>query len=315
MPSIDARTWQILCLTSFLFLGVATRDWTLQLSHVAVLVVTCLGIQSGWSFGMTWWTKHQSLDPEEPLSLESVLPSVALTAFNIMIQGWPSALITSLGLSLLLRADHFTTLILAGAAAISSKFLLRINGKHIFNPANFGIVVTLVCTQDAWVSPGQWGEEGWYALLFIGTGGLVVKLVGRWDTTIAFLATYAGLEAIRNLWLGWTWDVWMHRLMSGSLLLFALFMITDPRTIPDARSGRLIWAVAIALTTFVLRNIFFVPTAVFWALFALAPLSVGIDRLLPASRFSWDQIDGREQSQDLPHTLPNSSQPSAFHTL
>jgi Na+-transporting NADH:ubiquinone oxidoreductase subunit NqrB len=144
-----------------------------------------------------------------------------------------SAAITALSLSLLLRADRSSTMILAGSLAILSKFLFQVERKHFFNPANFGIIAALILTNDAWVSPGQWGEDGWYALLFAGTGGMVVKRVGRWDTTAAFLGTYALLEAIRNLWLGWTWDVFCHRLMSGSLLLFALFMITDPRSIPN----------------------------------------------------------------------------------
>jgi len=160
--------------------------------------------------------------------------------------------------------------------------------KHLFNPANFGIIVALLFTSDAWVSPGQWGEEGWYALMFLSAGGLVLRQVGRWDTTIAFLATYIGLEAVRNAWLGWTWDVWGHRLMSGSLLMFALFMVTDPRTIPNSRTGRVIWAMAIALLTFILRNQFFVSTAVFWALFALAPFSILLDRLFPDERFFWE---------------------------
>jgi Na+-transporting NADH:ubiquinone oxidoreductase subunit NqrB len=178
-------------------------------------------------------------------------------------------------------------MILAASCAILSKFLLRVQGKHIFNPANLGIIAALILTPDAWVSPGQWGEDGWYALIFLGTGGLVLKQVGRWDTTVAFLGSYALLEAARNLWLGWTWDVWLHRLMSGSLLLFALFMITDPRTIPNARAARLIWAGAIAFLTFILRNSFFLSTAVFWALFALAPLTIILDYLWKAPRFSW----------------------------
>jgi Na+-transporting NADH:ubiquinone oxidoreductase subunit NqrB len=198
-----------------------------------------------------------------------------------------SPLITSLGLSLLLRMDHFSTMVIASAFAIMSKFILQVQGKHIFNPANFGIVAALLCTDDAWVSPGQWGEEGWYALLFLAAGGLVVGKVGRWDTTIAFLGTYAGLEAARNIWLGWTWDVWAHRLMSGSLLMFAFFMITDPRSIPNARIGRLIWALSIAMLTFILRNYFFISTAVFWSLFALAPLTIVLDRVFPADRFTW----------------------------
>ena len=116
---------------------------------------------------------------------------------------------------------------------------------------------------------------------------------GRWDTTIAFLGSYAVLEAVRNVLLGWTWDVWAHRLMSGSLLMFSLFMITDPRTIPNARIGRLLWAVAIALLTFFLRNYLFLSTAVFWSLFALAPLSILIDAVLPADRFVWSDPLGQ----------------------
>jgi Na+-transporting NADH:ubiquinone oxidoreductase subunit NqrB len=225
------------------------------------------------------------------LQQETGVIATAISRFQInsLLNTLPSALITSLGLSLLLRTGHYSTMMLAGVVAIASKFVLRLRGKHVFNPANVGIIAALTFSQDAWVSPGQWGEESWYALLFLSTGGLVLQRVGRWDTTAAFLGGYAGLEAVRNLWLGWTWDVWLHRLMSGSLLLFALFMITDPRTIPNARIGRIIWAIAIALLTFVLRNYCFLSTAVFWSLFVLAPLSPLLDLLFPSSRFEWNE--------------------------
>ncbi|MBI4783440.1 MAG: RnfABCDGE type electron transport complex subunit D [Oscillatoriophycideae cyanobacterium NC_groundwater_1537_Pr4_S-0.65um_50_18] len=258
----DARIYQIVFLSLFLGVGIATRDWSLQPLMIGTLFATCCSVQ--------WFA------------------SVYLTA-TPPLQSLPSALITALGLSVLLRADHVSTLVLAGAFAMLSKVWLRVQGKHIFNPGNFGIVAALTLTQDAWVSPGQWGEEGWYVLLFLGAGGLVLGRVGRWDTSAAFLAAYASLEAIRNVWLGWTWDVWAHRLMSGSLLMFALFMITDPRTIPNARMGRLIWAAAIALLTFFLRNVWFISTAPFWALFALAPLTILIDRLFPSERFTWEE--------------------------
>jgi Na+-transporting NADH:ubiquinone oxidoreductase subunit NqrB len=270
----DARTYQILFLTLFLVLGIVTRDWTLHPPMIGVAVFTCLMTQ--WlALALSQRQTVNSDDGQQPRD-KRVLHSL------------PSALITALGLSLLLRVDHYSTMILAGTLAILSKFLLRVRHKHIFNPANFGIIAALTLTPDAWVSPGQWGEESWYTLLFLGAGGLVLKRVGRWDTTVAFLGSYALLEAIRNSWLGWTWDVWGHRLMSGSLLLFALFMITDPRTIPDARVGRLVWAVAIALLTFILRNYCFISTAVFWALFTLAPLSILLDVLWTAPRFSWE---------------------------
>ncbi|MEH1892330.1 MAG: RnfABCDGE type electron transport complex subunit D [Nostoc sp.] len=271
----DIRDYQILFLGLFLVVGIGTRDWTLRPELIGVAIATSLATQ---------WILSLVTGKEQMTNLRS-------------------ALITSLGLSLLLRADHWTTMAIAAAIAIASKFIFQVGDKHFFNPANFGIISALILTPDAWVSPGQWGEEWWYGLLFAGTGGMILQRVGRWDTTAAFLGSYSLLEAIRNLWLGWTWDVYWHRLMSGSLLLFALFMITDPRSIPNSRIGRVVWAVCIAGLTFILRNYFFVSTAVFWALFALAPLTILLDVLWVAPRFAWQE--GDEGAGEEPLT-PNS---------
>jgi Na+-transporting NADH:ubiquinone oxidoreductase subunit NqrB len=180
-------------------------------------------------------------------------------------------------------------MILAGAASIGSKFLLRYRGKHFFNPSNLGIIVVLLFTSDAWVTPGQWGNDLWLTMIFLAAGGMIVRKVGRWETTGAFLILYALLEASRNLWLGWTWDVYSHKMMSGSLLLFSFFMITDPRAIPDHPRARVFWAMSVAVFTFILRNYFFLSTAPFWALCVLSPLTILLDRIWPATRFRWNQ--------------------------
>ena len=319
----DARTYQILFLTLFLGVGLGTRDWTLQPGMIAVAIVTCVLTQWVMVAMSSQWAEIRSQEAEARKTAVSeqrsalsanpkleIFPSGTLREQNpklhplsfilhpSFLTSLPSALVTSLGLSILVRADQYSTIVLACVAAIASKFLIRVRGKHVFNPGNFGIVAALTLTSDAWVSPGQWGEEGWYALMFLSCGGLVVQRVGRWDTTVAFLGSYAMLEAIRNVLLGWTWDVWAHRLLSGSLLMFSLFMITDPRTIPNARIGRLLWAGAIALLTFFLRNYLFLSTAVFWALFALAPLSIAIDAVFPADRFVWSNRAGEAEEAE-----------------
>ncbi len=287
----DARDYQILFLSLFLVLGIGTRDWTLHPEFILVAIATCCLTQ--WvAASLKYFIEVDNKDARDNGNTEGLIDTKNLADvfnFSLVKPAFRSAIITSLGLSLLLRVDHCSTMVLAGAIAISSKFIFKIKDKHFFNPANIGIIAVLVLTQDAWVSPGQWGEDWWYLLLFAGTGGLIVKKVGRWDTTAAFLGAYALLEAIRNFWLGWTWDVYWHRLMSGSLLLFALFMITDPRSIPNARISRYLWAISIALLTFILRNYFFIPTAVFWALFALAPLTIVFDSIWQAPRFSWQE--------------------------
>ncbi|RUR73379.1 RnfABCDGE type electron transport complex subunit D [Chlorogloeopsis fritschii PCC 9212] len=322
----DTRDYQILFLSLFLVLGIGTRDWTLHPEFIGVTIATCLSTQwiflainkwrealqekSGrvgeaalWAGSPTcgdcrtvpWERSGERESGGEGESIKNISCVCLYPRPRVLIvpqSSFRSPLITSLGLSLLLRADHWTTMALAAVVAIASKFVFKISDKHFFNPANFGIISALVITSDAWVSPGQWGEEWWYGLLFAGTGGMILKRIGRWDTTVAFLGAYAGLEAIRNLWLGWTWDVYWHRLMSGSLLLFALFMVTDPRSIPNSRIGRVIWAVAIATLTFILRNYFFLSTAVFWALFVLAPFTILLDLIWQAPRFGWEGGEG-----------------------
>jgi Na+-transporting NADH:ubiquinone oxidoreductase subunit NqrB len=261
MFSLDARNYQIIFLATFLVLGILTRDWSVRLDLIACIFVGCLLTQALFS-----------------LCQEG------------QIRGLKSSCITALGLSLLLRANTPTTMLLAGALAISSKFIVRVEGKHFFNPANFGIIMALIFTPDAWVSPGQWGADWWYLLFFLGTGAMVLKKVGRWDTSVSFLVTYTILAAIRNLCLGWSWDVLHHQLMSGSFLLFALFMITDPRSIPNAFIGRLVWAIALAFLTFILQYFLFVNGAFFWALFALSPLTIFLDWGWQAPRFVWQSF-------------------------
>lgn len=283
-PSIlnDARDYQIAFLGCFLVLGISTRDWTLKAGLILAIALSCI---------LTQWV------------LSSVVEYSKQENFNYGIFTAPkvlnslrSALITALGLCLLLRGNNYQTVILAGFFAIASKFLFKFRNKHFFNPANFGIICALLLTNDAWISPGQWGTDWWYLLLFAGLGGIVLKKVGRWDTSVIFFLTYASLEAIRNFWLGWSWDVLAHQLTSGSLLLFALFMLTDPRSIPNATLGRCIWAIAIALVTFILQDYFYLSSAIFWALFIISPLTILCDYLWTAPRFMWERGVRKEES-------------------
>ncbi|MEA5512379.1 RnfABCDGE type electron transport complex subunit D [Crocosphaera sp. UHCC 0190] len=272
----DDRDYQILFLSSFLLLGILTRDWTLKPELIIVIVLTCLLTQ----WGLTSVVSFSSADNPRQLGLNSIINPLFMAS-------WRSALITALGLCLLLRANHYTTMILAASLAIGSKFLFRVNNKHFFNPANFGIIAALTLTQDAWVSPGQWGDDWWYILLFLGTGGIILKRVGRGETSTVFLGTYTILEAVRYVWVGWSWDVLAHHLMSGSLLLFALFMLTDPRSIPNHPLSRLGWAIAVALVTFIIQHFWYLSTAVFWSLFLLSPLTILLDYWWTAPKFSW----------------------------
>jgi Na+-transporting NADH:ubiquinone oxidoreductase subunit NqrB len=254
----DARLFQIAFQATLLTIGVVARDFSLTLSQMTLCFAAGLATQ------MFWIAK---------LDLKRV--------------GFLSPVITCLGLSLLLRSDALWVHPAAACIALSAKFVLRIRGKHVFNPANFGVIVALVIFPGAWVSPGQWGNDLAYALWFVALGGLVVQRARRWDISWMFLAFWLGLVALRVLWLGQPWTIWWHQLQSGALLLFAFFMISDPMTIPNRRSARIGYALLVALIAFCWQFVLFKPNALLWALVIASPIVPLIDFMLPAAKAQW----------------------------
>ena len=171
----DARHFQIFYLGGFLLYGILALGWQADLPAYLTIISSCLLVQA---------------------------LCIQLTTKNFT--ALKSALITALGLCLLCKANSLWTLAFASSVAISSKFLIRFNKKHLFNPANIGIIAAILLTGDAWVSPGQWGSH--VVLLFMmGAAGLIILLkVGRIDTSLAFLVSFAGLLFIEQIiYKGW----------------------------------------------------------------------------------------------------------------
>jgi Na+-transporting NADH:ubiquinone oxidoreductase subunit NqrB len=254
----DARDFQIIWLSLFLLYGVWFLQWDNYASY-AVIFITCLSTQLFCSY---------LLD----------VPKSSLK----------SAVITAIGLCLLFSAASLWTYALCSILAISSKFLIRLNGKHLFNPSLFGIICCILITDDAWVSPGKWGNEYILVAFFIACAGLVLLKVGRIDTSLAFLGVYMLLEYIRtciyfndNIW------VFLHIFSSGTIMLFAFFMITDPRTTPKSFKGRIIWGALIGTLTFVLADYFQTYTAPIWALLIATPATILINSILKGPEFNW----------------------------
>ncbi len=215
-----------------------------------------------------------------------------------------SALISGLSLCLLLRTDHLSLAALAGAIAVASKFLVRVDDKHVFNPTNFGITTLLALGAPVWVSPAQWGNVAFFAFLMACLGGLVVNRAARGDVTLAFLCAYATLLFGRALWLGQRAAIPLHQLQSGGLLLFAFFMISDPKTTPRARAGRILFAALVAAGAASVQFLMYRTNGLLWSLVALSPLVPLIDRLLPGPRYEWSRPVATEPQPGASHETP-----------
>jgi hypothetical protein len=209
--------------------------------------------------------------------------------FRLPVFDPTSALISGLSLCLLLRTNSDVLAVATAILTIASKFLLRVNGKHLFNPTNGGLVAMMLFTGQVWVSPGQWGSPAFFAFLMACLGGLVVNRAARSDITLAFLAVYGGLVIGRSAWLGEPLAIPLHRLESGALLLFSFFMISDPKTTPDSRAGRLLFAALVALGAAYIQFRLFRTNGLLWSLAGWSLFVPLIDRLLPGNRYDWNR--------------------------
>jgi Na+-transporting NADH:ubiquinone oxidoreductase subunit NqrB len=198
-----------------------------------------------------------------------------------------SPLITGLSLSLLLRADEPWLPAIAGFVAIASKFVLRIDGRHVFNPAGFAIVVLLLTSNGVWISPGQWGAGVWFATLLAFLAIMVLQAAQRSDVALFFLGSHAALLLARAVLLGDPLAIPLHQIQSGSLLIFAFFMISDPKTTPASRLARFFFAGAVALFAYYLAFFMQIRPALYFALIALSPLTPLLDKIVRAGKFEW----------------------------
>lgn len=245
-------------LTGLLVYGATNLDFEIRPLVVVAIIATALGVQ---------WV----------LATLCGRPDLELR----------SALISTLSLCLLLRTTSPQVAAIAAAAAIASKFALRIRNKHVFNPTAFGLVVVLAAADNAWISAGQWGTAPIAGLWIAGFGSLVLRRAHRSDITWAFLGCYLVLLFGRSWWLGDPAAIAMQHVSSGAFLVFAFFMISDPRTTPDARAGQILFAGIVASTALVLRFEFYQTNALLWSLMACAPLVPLLDRWLTADRYQW----------------------------
>jgi Na+-transporting NADH:ubiquinone oxidoreductase subunit NqrB len=204
-----------------------------------------------------------------------------------------SALITSYSLTLLLRTDVIAVAMLAAVIAIGSKFLVRVRGKHVFNPANVALVSLLLLSDRAWISSGQWGSATIGALALACLGMLVLTRARRAETTLAFLSAWALLLFGRATWLGDPLAIPLHQLQNGALLIFAFFMISDPKTSPDAPLGRILYGALVAAVAYAIQFVFYEPNGPVLALIICAPVVPLIDFVLGGRSYQWKQPAAR----------------------
>jgi len=248
---------------------------------------------------------------------------VAITFWQTRQLVWPaSAMLTGSAVALIMRVvgtqpdDHWTTdawYVFAAVAGLSllSKYVIRYRGSHIFNPANIGLVVTFVVLGstrveplDFWWAPLNLPMILAYAVIIVG-GLLITRRLHLLLLAATFwvaLSLGVGTLAASGHCMTTRWsfapvcgaDFWRSIVTSPEVLIFLFFMITDPKTVPGGRVGRVVFGLGVAVVSTLLMapqtDEFGTKVGLLAGLVVMCAARPFIERLVPAPKSDGDQL-------------------------
>ena len=216
--------------------------------------------------------------------LVAMLAEVALG--RLMYGKWPhvaSAYITGISVGILIRSPLVWPYVVCPLLSITSKYVLRVRNRHIWNPSNFGV------TAMFWLAPStvavlsiQWGNMLWPMVIIWVLGAVTVWRVQRLHITATYVGSFLVFSFFRSVITGDPLVSALAPITGPMYQLFIFFMITDPRTTVRPRWGQCTVVCSVALLEMVLRlgEVVYAP---FYALFLVGPPAILIE-LLRAQR-------------------------------
>lgn len=219
----------------FAFNSITQNFWPNSLYQITITV----GIAVSVDFVISYFkTKRKPKEGQQMIPFKLHLPkSPIISGLIIGLLIEPAGLVW----------PALAPVIMAPILAILLKHIIRIKGDHIFNPANLGLLVTIIAMSS---SLSWWGASpSWLVALF---GLFIVYRLKRPNPAIAFLAVYftltLGLDASTT---GLTIDS-IQQLNNGTILFFGFVMIQEPVTAPRSKKGRLLFGILAAIFVFAL---------------------------------------------------------------
>ena len=262
---------------------------------------------------------------------------VALTFRQSRAVVWPaSAMLTGSGVALILRVvgtppsqpwafDAWYVFAAIAGLSLLSKYVVKYRGTHVFNPSNIGLVVAFVVLGSSRIEPLDfwWAPlNGWmlaaYAVILI--GGLLItrrlKLLALAASFWLTLAAGIGLLAVGGHCMTANWafapvcgfDFWRVIVTSPEVMIFLFFMITDPKTVPAGRVGRIVFGFVVAVVSVLLMapqtDEFGTKVGLLAGLVVVCAVRPLLDRLVPAPHSEADELRRYAASAGPVHGLP-----------
>lgn len=188
---------------------------------------------------------------------------------------WPnltSAYISGISAGILIKSSALWPFVLCGMISITSKYVLRVCNRHVWNPTNFGVTMMLfLAPQHVASLTVQAGNNGWALAVIWLLGGLIMYRLGRFHIPLAFVATFIPLAFLRGAVTGHPWQSEIAPITSPMFQLYIFFMITDPPTTTRAKWSQVLVAVLVAVMETACRLAFKDVHSLYHALFTVGP--------------------------------------------
>jgi enediyne biosynthesis protein E5 len=260
--------------------GWTARFFSPQNRYLPPLVITLILLVGQISFGLLESLPKTLLAISASLATEAVLS----LAFTKRLPHFASAYISGISVGILVRSPEAWPYVLCSAIAITSKYVIRWRGRHLWNPSNFAISAMLILAPEYVATLSiQWGNTLWPMLIVWVLGALIVIRAGRFHITGTYVLSFIALAFGRSLITGHPFLAEVAPITGPMYQLFIFFMITDPKTTVKPRWAQCLVALLVAVVEMVLRlteNIH----APYYALAIVGPLANAIEIALAPRR-------------------------------
>ncbi len=255
------------------------RGWTPTSSsmnpYIPPAFITLILLVGHFSFGILESYQKTLLAIVSSMICELVLG-------RLMLNKWPnlaSSYITGISVGILLRAPGFWPYAVCAMLSITSKYVLRVKGRHLFNPSNFGISAMLFLASDAVATLSiQWGNNlAAMAVIWV-LGSLIIWRARRFHICVTYVASFFLFSLVRASITGDPWLSEFSPITGPEYQLFTFFMITDPKTTVRSKWGQCVVAFLVALVEMIFRleqSIY----APLYALFLVGPVALVIEMM------------------------------------
>jgi len=255
------------------------RASTLDNRYLPPLLITSILLTAHLSFGI--------LEGWERTALAIVTAIVAeLVMGRITYGAWPhpaSAYISGISAGILVRSPLLWPYFLTSLISITSKYVLRFKGRHLWNPTNFGVsAVVFLAPATVAVLSIQWGNVVAPMAVIWLLGTVIVWRVGRFHISATYVLSFLLFSFVRSAITGTPWLANVAPITGPMYQLFVFFMVTDPKTTVRSVRGQCLVAFLVAFVEMLMRlnEVVYAP---FYALFVVGPAALLVEEWIRRS--------------------------------